>query len=178
LRAATPSYAYLQVREARRAPTAQILLQFQQWYLSEPYRTADVGFSTESSTTSSRWTRPIAKRWRTLSIGSSTWACLAGVRAGGAVIAGKTTLTELCLSIGPLARTVAGIATGMSLIAPGWTLASRPARVVGRLRIDGVDADVEDLIDTALDAARLMVRGIHLPGCDATYDALRTIIVG
>jgi amidase len=187
-------------------------------------------------------------------------ACLAGVGAAGAVIVGKTTLTELCLSpagvnaafgtpvnpvaadripggsssgsavavasheadiglgtdtggsvripaaccgvvglkttwgriptagvwplaasldtVGPIARDVAGVATGMRMIAPGWTPASRPARVVGRLRIDGVAAGVEDIMDTALDAARLTVRTVRLPGWDATYDALDAIILG
>ena len=186
--------------------------------------------------------------------------CLAGVRAADAVIVGKTTLTELCLSpagdnaefgtpvnpvaadrvpggsssgsavavasheadlglgtdtggsvripaaccgivglkttwgripstgvwplarsldtVGPLARTVAEVATGMRLLAPGWTPSSAPARVVGRLRIAGVDPAVEDLIDAALDAARLKVRTVRLPGWELTYDALETIIVG
>ncbi|MET8912601.1 amidase [Micromonospora sp. NPDC004551] len=186
--------------------------------------------------------------------------CLAGVRAAGAYIVGKTTLTELCVSpagdnttfgtpvnpvapdripggsssgsavavangeadiglgtdtggsvripaaccaivglkttwgrvptggvwplapsldtIGPLARDVAGVATGMRLLEPDWTVASRPARLVGRLRIDGVDAAVEDVIDAALHAAGLTVREVRLPGWDQTYDTLDTIILG
>jgi amidase len=187
-------------------------------------------------------------------------ACLAGVRAAGAVLVGKTTLSELCLSpaginaefgtpinplaadripggsssgsavavasheadiglgtdtggsvripaaccgvvglkttwgriptagvwplsssldtVGPIARTVAGVAAGMRMIAPGWTPASRPARVVGRLRMDGVDGDVEEIVDAALDAARLTVRTVRLRGWDATHDALDTILLG
>jgi amidase len=187
-------------------------------------------------------------------------ACLSGVRAADAVVVGKTTLTELCVSpagdnaqfgtpvnplapdripggsssgsavavaddeadiglgtdtggsvripaaccgivglkttwgripntgvwplapsldtVGPLARTTAEVATGMRMLAPDWTLAARPARVVGRLRIDGVDAVVEDAVDAALDAARLTVRTVHLPGWDSTYDALDAIILG
>jgi amidase len=81
-------------------------------------------------------------------------------------------------TVGPLARTVAGVATGMRMLAPGWTVASRPARVVGRLRIAGVDGGVEDAVDAALDAARLTVRTVRLAGWDATYEALDTIILG
>lgn len=186
--------------------------------------------------------------------------CLAGVRAAGAFIVGKTTLTELCVSpagdnavfgtpinpvaperipggsssgsavavatgeadvglgtdtggsvripaaccgivglkttwgrvptagvwplspsldtVGPLARDIAGLVAGMRLIEPGFTVASRPARLIGRLRIDGVDAAVEDVVDTALDAAGISVREVRLPGWDATYAAFGTIIVG
>ena len=186
-------------------------------------------------------------------------SCLAGVRAAGAFIVGKTTLTELCASpvgdnpafgtpvnpaapdripggsssgsavavargeadvglgtdtggsvripaaccglvglkttwgrvstagvwplapsldtVGLLARDVAGIVTGMGLLEPGWTVASGPARLVGRLRIDGVQTEVEDSVDAALDAAGLSVREVRLPGWDATHEALDTIIV-
>jgi amidase len=186
--------------------------------------------------------------------------CLAGVRAAGAFIVGKTTLTELCLSpigdnavfgtpvnpvaperipggsssgsavavasgeadvglgtdtggsvripaaccgivglkttwgrvpttgvcplsptldtVGPLARDVAGVVTGMRLLEPGFTAASRPARLVGRLRIDGVDPVVEDVVDAALDAAGVMVREVRLPGWGATWHAFDTIVVG
>jgi amidase len=81
-------------------------------------------------------------------------------------------------TVGPLARDVTAVATGMRLIEPGWTVASRPARRVGRLRIDGVEAAVEDVVDAALDAAGLTVRDVRLPGWDATYPAFSTIIVG
>jgi amidase len=81
-------------------------------------------------------------------------------------------------TVGPLARDIVGVATGMRLIEPHWTIASRPARLIGRLRIDGVEATVEDIIDAALDAAGLTVRDVRLPGWDATYDTLDTIIVG
>ena len=92
--------------------------------------------------------------------------------------AGVWPLAPTLDTVGPLARDVAGVATGMRLIEPGWTVASHPARLVGRLRIDGVDAAVEDVIDAALDAAGLTVREVRLPGWDATYDTLGTIIVG
>jgi amidase len=80
--------------------------------------------------------------------------------------------------VGPLGRDVAGVITGMRLLEPGWTVAARPALVVGRLRIDGVDAAVEDRIDTALQASGLAVREVRLPGWDQTWEALDAIILG
>ena len=80
--------------------------------------------------------------------------------------------------VGPLARDMAGVITGMRLLEPGWTVATRPALVVGRLRIDGVDAAVEDRIDAALEASGLTIREVRLPGWDQTWDALDAIILG
>jgi amidase len=81
-------------------------------------------------------------------------------------------------TVGPLARDVAGVVTGMRLLEPGFAVAPRPARLIGRLRIDGVEPAVEDAVDAALDAGGIAVREVRLPGWDATYDALGTIIVG
>jgi amidase len=81
-------------------------------------------------------------------------------------------------TVGPLARDMAGVATGMRLIEPGWTVASQPARLVGRLRIAGVDATVEDVIDAALQAAGLTAHEVRLPGWDQTYDTFDTIFLG
>jgi amidase len=185
-------------------------------------------------------------------------ACLAGVRAAGATIVGKTTLTELCANpagdnavfgtpvnplapdrmpggsssgsavavatgeadiglgtdtggsvripaaccgivglkttwgrvptagvwplsptldtVGPIARTVTDVTTGMRLLAPEWTIAPSPARIAGRLRIEGVDSAVEEPVDAALDAAGLKTREVRLPGWDATNWALHWII--
>jgi amidase len=186
-------------------------------------------------------------------------ACLAGVRAAGAHIVGKTNLTELCLSpvgdnallgtpvnplapdripggsssgsavavataeadialgtdtggsvripaaccgvvglkttwgrvptggvwplapsldtVGPLARDVAGVVTGMRLLEPGWTIAPAAARTVGRLRIGGVDPAIEEAVDAALDAAGLTVRVVRLDGWEASHLAFDTIVV-
>jgi len=81
-------------------------------------------------------------------------------------------------TVGPLARDVAGVAAGMRLLEPGWTVASHPARLVGRLRIAGADAAAEGVIDAALHAAGLTVREVLLPGWDQTWDALDAIILG
>lgn len=187
-------------------------------------------------------------------------ACLAGIRAAGAPIVGKTTLTELCLSptginepfgtpvnpvapdrvpggsssgsavavalgeadialgtdtggsvripaaccgitglktthgrvpatgvwplaetldtVGPLARDVAGVTAGMALLEPGFAAAAEPARVVGRLRISGVDPATEAAVDAALAASGLTVRPVVLSGTDQTFDAYDAIILG
>jgi amidase len=96
---------------------------------------------------------------------------------GRVPMAGVWPLAPSLDTVGPLARDLAGVVAGMGLIEPGWTVAARPARLVGRLRIAGVDAAVEDVIDAALQTAGLKTREVRLPGWDQTYDALDTIIV-
>ncbi|MEV6850625.1 hypothetical protein [Actinoplanes sp. NPDC051411] len=54
----------------------------------------------------------------------------------------------------------------------------RPARLVGRLRIDGVDPAVEEAVDAALDAAGVHVREVRLPGWGATFGPFDTILPG
>jgi amidase len=80
-------------------------------------------------------------------------------------------------TVGVLARDMAGVVAGVRLLDPGWEPASRPARVVGRLRIAGVDPAVEDVVDAALTAAGFRVRPVRLPGWDASFTATDTLIV-
>ncbi|MCY1142382.1 amidase [Actinoplanes sp. Pm04-4] len=80
--------------------------------------------------------------------------------------------------VGPLARDVAGVVDGMRLLDPAWGSLPAPARVVGRLRVEGVDSAVEDAVDSALDEAGLTVREVRLPGWDDTYEPLDAIILG
>ena len=54
-------------------------------------------------------------------------------------------------TVGPMARDVAGVAAGMTLLEPGFVIAAGPARRVGRLRPAGIAADPR--IDQAADAA-------------------------
>nr|WP_281269671.1 amidase [Phytoactinopolyspora halophila] len=58
-------------------------------------------------------------------------------------------------TVGPLARDVAGLALGMSLMEPGFQIASRSEvpRTAARLRIPDIDPAVDDAIDAALAAA-------------------------
>jgi amidase len=96
---------------------------------------------------------------------------------GRVPVSGVWPLAPSLDTVGPLARDVAGVATGMRLIEPGWTVASHAARLIGRLRIDGVDAAVEQAIDAALQASGVSAREVRLAGWERTYDALDTIIV-
>ena len=59
-------------------------------------------------------------------------------------------------TIGPMARDVAGVVTGMQLLEPGFQVAATAPRVVGRLRTAG-DPQLEQAIDRALAAAELEV---------------------
>ncbi|MEV4630477.1 amidase [Micromonospora sp. NPDC049523] len=81
-------------------------------------------------------------------------------------------------TIGPLARDVAGVVTGMRLLEPTWTVAAKSARTVGRLRIDGVDPGVEEAVDIALAAAGFTVLDLRLDGWNASHEAFDTIVVG
>ncbi len=80
--------------------------------------------------------------------------------------------------VGPLARDVARVVTGMALLEPGWSARTRPARTVGRLRIEGVDQALEEAVDAALAASGLRVIEVDLLGWVSSWDALDTIMLG
>jgi amidase len=68
-------------------------------------------------------------------------------------------------TVGPLARDVAGIVEGMTLLEPGFSVDGVAAgAVVGRLRLPGNDAALDDAVDAALRRAELEVVDIELPG--------------
>ncbi|HLH45542.1 MAG TPA: amidase, partial [Acidimicrobiales bacterium] len=52
-------------------------------------------------------------------------------------------------TVGPMARDVAGLVTGMQLLEPGFEAEAEPPRTVGRLAVDG-DPTVASAIDDAL----------------------------
>jgi amidase len=79
-------------------------------------------------------------------------------------------------TVGPIARDVAGVAAGMRLLEPVWTIDSEPATRVGRLRQPGVDPAIEDAVDAALDAAGLTVHNVQLSGWSGAHDAFGTIV--
>src|SRR5271165_4529274 len=54
-------------------------------------------------------------------------------------------------TVGPMALDVAGVATGMMLLEPGFTLVAPPAGRVGRIRPTGFDIDPD--IDAAIEIA-------------------------
>ena len=66
-------------------------------------------------------------------------------------------------TVGPMARDVAGIVLGMQLLEPGFAPASDAATVVGRIRTEGTDAEVEAAVDRALAQAEVEVVEVDLP---------------
>jgi amidase len=76
-------------------------------------------------------------------------------------------------TVGPMARDVAGVVTGMGLLEPGFTADVPPSGRVGRIRPAGfdVDPDIEEAVDAALRAAGLEVTEIELPGWLAAREA-------
>lgn len=77
--------------------------------------------------------------------------------------------------VGPIARDVAGVTMGMSLLQPGFTPAASPAAVIGRVRVPGEDPVIERAIDEALGEAEIEVVEIELPGWDGAFDAALSI---
>ena len=83
-------------------------------------------------------------------------------------------------TVGPMARDVAGVAAGMALLEPGFTLDTAPAARAARVRPAGpdVDPDIDAAIDEALVRSGLDVIAASLPGwlgareaCGAILDA-------
>lgn len=69
-------------------------------------------------------------------------------------------------TIGPMARDVDGVVQGMALLEPGFAPAARPASVVGRVRVPGVEPSIDAAVDDALERAGLAVEEIELAGWD------------
>jgi amidase len=69
-------------------------------------------------------------------------------------------------TVGPMARDVTGVATGMALLEPGFRVAAAPAGRIGRIRPAGFDVDpvIDAAIDAALAASGLDVAEVDLPG--------------
>jgi amidase len=69
-------------------------------------------------------------------------------------------------TVGPMARDVAGVTTGMVLLEPGFRVAGAPAARIGRIRPDGFDVDpvIDAAIDAALAASGIEVAEVDMPG--------------
>ena len=78
-------------------------------------------------------------------------------------------------SIGPMARDVGGLVDGMALLEPGFAVGATTT-VIGRVRLPGVDPNIETAIDNLLAAAEITVIPITLPGWDAAIEAGRAIL--
>ncbi len=82
-------------------------------------------------------------------------------------------------TVGPLARDVAGVSSGMALLEPGFLPADQPANVIGRVRVPGVDVDpaIDIDVDRALAAAGFDVIDIDLPSIASLGDAFTVLIL-
>jgi amidase len=83
-------------------------------------------------------------------------------------------------TVGPMARDVAGVAAGMTLLEPGFIVDVPPAGRLGRIRPAGIDVDpaIEAAIDAALARSGLMVTETGLPGWHAARETCSVIIDG
>lgn len=78
-------------------------------------------------------------------------------------------------TVGPMARDVAGLAAGMALLEPGFSVAADAPGVIGRLRIDA-DPLVDAAVDRALAAPGWQVVPVMLDGLDAVRAAAIIIL--
>lgn len=67
-------------------------------------------------------------------------------------------------TVGPMARTVAGVAEGMALLEPGFMVAPAPADRIGRFRLPGTSPDVDAAIDALLGRCGIPVEPVTLDG--------------
>lgn len=67
-------------------------------------------------------------------------------------------------AVGPMARDVEGVVTGMALLEPGFAAAPSPSPVVGRVRVPDVDPAIDAAVDAALAASELDVVDVRLAG--------------
>lgn len=80
-------------------------------------------------------------------------------------------------TIGPMARDVRGLVTGMQLLEPGFSVDPVAPRTVGRLRLPDVDPRIDEAIDRALAAAGFEVEDVEVPGWHTTAAAASPILL-
>jgi amidase len=78
-------------------------------------------------------------------------------------------------TVGPMARDVAGVITGMALLEPGFAVAADPPRTVGVLTIDA-DPLITDAIDAALRTAEFNLVRVGIPRLDQIIAAAVTVL--
>ena len=95
-------------------------------------------------------------------------------------LAGVWPLAPSLDTVGPMARDVAGVAAGLALLEPGFSVDVAAAQQVGRLRPAGIDVDpvIDAAVDAALARCGVEVVDVDLPGwgaarrtCDVIADA-------
>ena len=78
-------------------------------------------------------------------------------------------------TVGPMARDIAGVAAGMALLEPGFTMGCAPPRTVGVLALDA-DPRITEAIDAALRSAEFDLVPVSIPGLDAIVAASITVL--
>jgi amidase len=93
-------------------------------------------------------------------------------------LAGVWPLAPSMDTIGPMARDVAGVAAGLALLEPGFSVDVTAAARVGRVRPAGFDVDpvIDAAVDAALARCGVEVIDVDLPGWDLARRASDVII--
>lgn len=78
-------------------------------------------------------------------------------------------------TVGPMARDISGLVTGMALLEPGFTVAADAPRTVGRLAIDA-DPEIDAAIDGALRTAGFDVQPVRVPDVEEIIAASMTVL--
>ena len=78
-------------------------------------------------------------------------------------------------TVGPMARDVAGVAAGMALLEPGFTMSCAPPRTVGVLALDA-DPRIAGVIDAALRTAEFDLVPVSVPDLDTIVAASITVL--
>lgn len=98
---------------------------------------------------------------------------------GTVPLAGVRPLAPSLDTVGVLARTVADLAAGATLLDERLTDGDlTPSPTVGRLRLPDTDPTIDAAIDSALIEAGLLVDDVELPGWDAAHAAGLTVLFG
>ncbi len=113
-----------------------------------------------------------------------TPACCCGIAGlkptwGVVPVAGVRPLAPSLDTVGVLARTVAELAGGATLLDGRLTdgdLTASPT--IGRVRLPGTDPTIDAAIDSALVAAGFLVDEVALPGWEAAHEAAITVLFG
>jgi amidase len=102
---------------------------------------------------------------------------VAGLKTTGGRIplAGIWPLAPSMDTVGPLARDVAGLAAGMGLLEPGFTVATDPPQTVGRVAMDA-DPVIDAAVDAALARTGWRARPLVLPGLAAAMTAAMIVL--
>jgi len=81
-------------------------------------------------------------------------------------------------TVGPMARDVAGVAAGMALLEPGFTVDAEAATRIGRIRPAGIDVDpdIDAAVDAALAQSGIKVTETELGGWLAAKEACDVIL--